>query len=447
MLRRRPDNTYEFRMVELVLQAGAPGTLTAERREALRLRIMSRLGAQDHAPLRIAGVTVHERWIAVPAGLGLAATIAAAIVVAQQQSDLTTVPLAARGTGDLLINGRVANQAIAGDLIVARSAAWLSLGPDAHVGMSESTALTFKDGPDGFVVSPTFGEVTLVTNTQPLRLQRDSLVAAMDAGTVARFALIAGGDTLVTVDEGLVVVTVGGSEYTVTAPHSRVFHKDGPPATESDGPSAPATPGAAPEPVPGDVTEALGHSGERHGRSTAEIEATEEKPTPGDEPIASEDHGAASQAPGQLKSESGPASPPASNSANIATPASPPTPPSANEPPVADDAPAPASGAHGADSTTPVQPGTDYGASDAPPHEDTILPGHAREARAPANPQAAASPPAGRGSSGVPAPIVPAPPPAANPPDPVPGAGQGSGQGNAYGAGNGNSAAHGKKPN
>ena len=74
MLRRRPDNTFEYRDIERVLYASAPNTLSPERKEALRLRIFSQLGAQDEARPGLAG-TARERWIAIPVGVGIAATV------------------------------------------------------------------------------------------------------------------------------------------------------------------------------------------------------------------------------------------------------------------------------------------------------------------------------------------------------------------------------------
>lgn len=433
-------------MVELVLQAGAPGSLSTERRDALRLRIMSQLGAQAHAPVRVGVITVNERWVAIPAGLGLAAAIAAAVVLAQKPADTTVTSLAARGTGDLLVNGLAASEAKSGDLIVARSAAWLSIGPDAHVGLSESTALTFEQGPDGVVISPQFGELTLVTNAEPLLLRRDGLVAAMDAGTVARFSLLVGGDTLVTVDEGQVVVTSAGANYTVRAPHSRTFHKNGPPAAEADAtqppPSSPSPAQSEPaEGTDGDsaASQAPGRSGESHGNGARNASpATGEIPsTPAD--ASSADHSAHGEdAPGNSSNAGAPANPSSSHSnANGAT--GPATKPggqgqspahaanpgntSAEVPGVADTVPG--------DSSVPGV------VSDATPPAEPVPPGQAHEPGTPANP--VPNPNAGSpfGSESSESAAVPDQP-VDLPPDPVPGVDGGNDQGNAYRSSNGN---------
>lgn len=77
MLRRRPDDTFELRFIEEALHSFAPPRLSAERKEALRLRIMSSLGEQEQKQPGF-GILPRERWVLVPAGIGIIATILAA---------------------------------------------------------------------------------------------------------------------------------------------------------------------------------------------------------------------------------------------------------------------------------------------------------------------------------------------------------------------------------
>ncbi|HMO53627.1 MAG TPA: hypothetical protein PJ994_03915, partial [Tepidiformaceae bacterium] len=68
MLRRRPDNIYEFREIERMLYSIQPPALAPDRKDALRSRIMASLGEQDE--LRRAALPLlpefRERWIAIP---------------------------------------------------------------------------------------------------------------------------------------------------------------------------------------------------------------------------------------------------------------------------------------------------------------------------------------------------------------------------------------------
>src|SRR5512142_1910654 len=106
MLRRRPDSTYEFRQIEAALRSARPKPLSAERKEALRLRIMSRLGEQELARpgLRV----LHERWITVPAGIGLAAAIFAGARIVAEEAPWSTggSTVVAHATGSMLVDGR-----------------------------------------------------------------------------------------------------------------------------------------------------------------------------------------------------------------------------------------------------------------------------------------------------------------------------------------------------
>ena len=82
MLRLRHDDSFELRLVEEAVVSLAPPRLSDERREALRTRIMSTLGPQDAAPQRRLGVVANERWVLVPAGVGVIAAILAAAIAA-----------------------------------------------------------------------------------------------------------------------------------------------------------------------------------------------------------------------------------------------------------------------------------------------------------------------------------------------------------------------------
>src|SRR5690348_11515427 len=102
MLRRRPDNTFEFVIVESALETAAPGGLSAERREALRLRIISHIGEQLPAPRRTAAIfgapSFKSRWVVVPAGVGIGIAVIATLR-ATQDSASKNGALVARITG------------------------------------------------------------------------------------------------------------------------------------------------------------------------------------------------------------------------------------------------------------------------------------------------------------------------------------------------------------
>ena len=79
MLRLRPDHTFEFQLVETLLAQLEPGPLTESHRAALHARIFSRIGAQEPLLRGPGGLPrLRPAWIAIPAGVGIAAAIVAA---------------------------------------------------------------------------------------------------------------------------------------------------------------------------------------------------------------------------------------------------------------------------------------------------------------------------------------------------------------------------------
>ena len=161
MLRRKPDNTFEFRHVEAALTGSRPLPLTAERREALRLRIMSNLGPQD-APARRAA-NLREHWVAIPAAGGVAAAIFGAVHFANINDEQTSTIVMARSVGDILVNGKAVDSATAGEEIRARSFAWVAISDDVRVGMDPGSSISFQQSEDRLTVKHHSGNAVFVT--------------------------------------------------------------------------------------------------------------------------------------------------------------------------------------------------------------------------------------------------------------------------------------------
>jgi hypothetical protein len=256
MLRRRPDNTYEFRVVELVLRAAAPPPLTPERREALRLRIMAQLGAQDAARrypfLSVAGIPVRERWVAVPAGIGIAAAI---ILTVQTASNGTAnhAPVA-HASLPVTVDGVQQSDAHAGQLVVAKVATWLAIGDDVRIGMHDNSGLRYSDANGVVQLSPEFGSLTVASTNRIVNVQRGGLILVMQAQTTAQFSLN-GIEMQVSVAEGAVTTTWAGTDYVLGPGDQMTFGAPGAqPVADADSPAdatpAPTNPATSPEARP-----------------------------------------------------------------------------------------------------------------------------------------------------------------------------------------------------
>lgn len=121
MLRRKHGNTFEYLAVEQVLRRTAPPPLSDDRLEALRLRIMANLGPQEARTPEFLGVT-RARWVALPAGLGVAAALGAALRADLPQGE-DGAPAAAVSVGSVEVAGLAGVRPGEGQLLVAGSAA------------------------------------------------------------------------------------------------------------------------------------------------------------------------------------------------------------------------------------------------------------------------------------------------------------------------------------
>ncbi len=249
MLRRRPDATFEFRLVEAAFAAAAPAPLSPERREALRLRIFANLGPQDF-PRRLLPTApgfVRERWVAIPAGVGIAAAIIAAnrVVLEFSQPATRSGDLVARASGEVLVDGQAGVSAVAGQRIEARTSAWLALPGGGQAGLEAGAVVRFTGSGASLALLIESGDVTVVTGDAGLAVAGQGWSASVQASTVARFVPM-GDAMIVHVPEGLVQLTIGGRSYTITPADSPLFipGASGQPAGDEGG-------AAEPEPPPG----------------------------------------------------------------------------------------------------------------------------------------------------------------------------------------------------
>lgn len=249
MLRRRRDGGYEFRQVERLLSAAAPPALTPERREALRLRIMAHLGEQDPASRRIPAV-LRERWVAIPAGIGVAAAILAAnhLLLTPGGDSLTH----ARASGEVLVNGRASTRVAPGDEVRAITASWIGVGDDVTIGLDAGTSLRYFDETTGLRIELATGKVAVAARRPNTVVIGNRFNARLrDGGTL--HVDDAGDGTWVTAAEGTVEVrTESGMQ--VLRSGDRLFIAPGPgnTAPPAGGPASPGDggTGAAPEGAP-----------------------------------------------------------------------------------------------------------------------------------------------------------------------------------------------------
>src|SRR5690348_2079363 len=114
MLRRRPDSTLEFVLLELTLDAAAPGALSVERKEALRLRIMESIGEQLPAPRRVsaafASASFKSRWVVVPAGAAVGIVVLATLRSLDANDGAGTTALSSRITGAVVVDGQLSDE-------------------------------------------------------------------------------------------------------------------------------------------------------------------------------------------------------------------------------------------------------------------------------------------------------------------------------------------------
>ena len=373
MLRRKPDNTFEYRHLEFALGSSRPLPLTPQLREALRLRIMTSLGPQDAQARR--GIALREHWVAVPATIGVAAAIFGALHFAPftDQQDATVVM--ARSLGDILVNGQPADRATADQVIRAQSFAWVAISDAVRVGMDPGSNISFQQTGDLVTIVHHSGSAVFVTQNDRVRLIGTGWTAEISADSAFKSST-SGGVASLLMEEGSALVSAAGHTYSLV-------------------------PGSGPLLVP----EAVAPTNRSSPGSPENITPTAAKTSTGDEApsAADSDAGAASSAPSGVgsngigsggtspagTSDSGHASPTAPGPAQpvgepdsavqpprtVVSSGAPASPPAVNANPPADSPPADqAGGAGGPPADPPGNSGTAPGQS-TPPGNSANAPG------------------------------------------------------------------------
>ena len=181
MLRLRHDDSFELRLVEEAVVSLAPPRLSDERREALRTRIMSTLGPQDAAPQRRLGVVANERWVLVPAGVGVIAAILAAAIAADHQPE-TTQP----GGAEQSVQ-RSSPRPDEPVEYVAAADKWLAFEGGIAVGVERDSRVSYSGDPDGRVFRFLAGRATVATSENSLLVRCDAFQALLAANSIAAF--------------------------------------------------------------------------------------------------------------------------------------------------------------------------------------------------------------------------------------------------------------------
>ena len=264
MLRRRPDNTTEFRVVEAVFETAGPLTLSVAARERMRHRIFSRLGEQEGSASFL-GLPSRERWVAVPAGIGIAATIIASVKVSGRDAAPATPSdrAVAYALGQVIVDGLPRSSAYPGQRITATSEAWITIGERVRINMEEGAELEVLDS-GATAVQLYGGEATFVTAAAAtLTVDGPNWTARLAESTVAEIATTER-STVVRVLEGLVAVEPeDGAAFTLTSQAPPAVIPAGPssstneaPGTEVPAPQSLAAPLPADQPAKADAVAA-----------------------------------------------------------------------------------------------------------------------------------------------------------------------------------------------
>jgi hypothetical protein len=213
----------EFRTVEAALWGAAPGRLSDERREALRLRIFSQLGAQEAAAARWLP-PVRTRWIAIPAGAGIAATIIATVQYAERTADHGGGGAAtlAQANGQLRVDGLVRDVLNPGQTAEALSHSWLSFGSTVRIGLEPGSTVRYESNGEYLELRLLAGSITAATTGQTVSLRGNGWSATVAAGSVGRIGIVRG-STVIEAMEGEVRVTIGAESYIVTPANSPLY--------------------------------------------------------------------------------------------------------------------------------------------------------------------------------------------------------------------------------
>src|SRR3990172_2300139 len=253
MLRRRTDNTFEFRDIERALYGAAPHSLSVERREALRARIFSELGAPD-VPLRRFGDIASERWIAVPVGASIAAAVIAAtnylLDTHDSQTETTWVATAA---GSVTVDGARDTTAEPGQRIEATGPSWVAVGKDVRVGLEAGSALRFASSGDRLALLLDAGTHHILSQQSLLEVRGQRWVARMTGPGALEVSIHEWYSSLVAL-EGETLVQFAGNTYLLRPGDRPLLLMTQPPDAPGSGPhtgdfgSPPANGGGNPNP-------------------------------------------------------------------------------------------------------------------------------------------------------------------------------------------------------
>ncbi len=210
MLRRRPDNTFEFRDIERMLYAAQPPSLAPDRRDALRLRIMASLGEQDE--LHRTGTLTpvfRERWVAVPVGVGLAVAIISGINAYNAHYLNDGRVTEATFAGQLSLDGASVGEIRPGPTFVAVVETNVHLGDEVVVGLEKGTSFSYATSQDGDItVFPGLGVTTIVTGTHATDVAGSGWSARLGADSAATFTTM---NDMLTIEGQAGVVSVAAS--------------------------------------------------------------------------------------------------------------------------------------------------------------------------------------------------------------------------------------------
>lgn len=373
MLRRKPDNTFEFRDIEQALYRAAPASLSPERREALRVRIFSELGAQE-SPRRTPASIAGERWIAIPVG----ASIAAAVIAATQYLDDQRGPAGettwvATASGSVTIDGVAAATADPGERIEADGPSWVAVGRKVRVGLGSGSAFRFASSDDRLALLLESGTHHIVSDEALLEVRGGRWVARMTGPGAIEVSIREWHTSLVSI-EGETVVQYAGSSYLLRPGDRPLLLLSQPPDDPGSGlrggdsGTGPANGGGSPDPGPAPVA---GPDDEPGNHPAAPAPGEDDTPAgpPASPPApastgdvdATGDEGSASQVPGTPPGPPESVPPPAGDPPPVDPPAPGPPPgdPPANPPggPPADPPPA----------SPPQDPGNGNGNGSPPP--------------------------------------------------------------------------------
>ncbi len=218
MLRLRPDHAFEFQLVETLLAQVEPAPLTESHRAALHARIFSRMGAQE-PPLRGPGGLpgLRPAWIAIPAGVG----IAAAIVAATHYGGLTGAADDAQSghsvaQGSVLIDGVRGSDLRPGQTLLTVSPTWLAFGAAVRIGLEPGARVRNESDGAHIQLRILTGHVTVAAQGGGVTLIGagwSAVVAPGSAGTVT----VTEAQTVVQAMEGNIVVQSNGRSHTLMA--------------------------------------------------------------------------------------------------------------------------------------------------------------------------------------------------------------------------------------